>query len=89
MLTKDEHGALRALQAGEATPYQQTQALHVIVNKFSRSHDVLFIPGSRDESSFLSGRGFVGQNILKYLKLPVGRLPTLDPKEEEEENSHV
>ncbi len=87
MLTKDEHGALRALQVGEATPYQQTQALYVITNKFSRAHDVLFIPGHTDESSFLSGRGFVGQQILKYLNLPVGRLPTLDPKEEEENSN--
>jgi hypothetical protein len=73
-IDSDEHAALRAVYDGSAEPHQQRLALHVIVNKFSRAQDVLFVPGAPDEGAFLSGRGFVGQKILKYLNLPVGQL---------------
>jgi hypothetical protein len=74
-LTKAEHIALRSLSQGQASEYQQCLALRVIVNKFARAHDVLFVPTSDRESTFLEGRGFVGQMILKYLNLPVAKLP--------------
>lgn len=73
-LVKEEHIALKELHKGTADEYQQRLALSVIVNKFSRAHDVLFIPGSSDQSVFLNGRAFVGQKILKYLNIPVGKL---------------
>lgn len=66
--------ALHHLRDGTASPYEQKLALAVIVNKFSRAHDVLYVPGSFDESAFLSGRGFVGQQVLKHINLPVGKL---------------
>lgn len=80
-ITKEEHQALQALHRGDANDHQQQLALYVIVNKFSRAHDTMFIPGESDQTSFLSGRGYVGSRILKYLKLPVGRLP--DQKQED------
>ena len=52
--------AIRAVGEGKATEYQQQLAIQVIVKKFSRVHDLLFIPGSQDETAFLSGRAFVG-----------------------------
>jgi len=73
-LTKDEVLALKALATGEADPYQQSLALHVITNKFSRPHDLLFVPGQADQSAFLNGRAFVGMQILKYLNIPIGKL---------------
>lgn len=73
-VSKREHGAIKALYAGEATPEEQQLALKVIVNKFSRTHDLLYVPGSFDGSAFLNGRAYVGQKILKYLNLPVGKL---------------
>jgi len=82
-LDKHEHAALKALHKGDASEHQQRLALHVIVNKLSRAHDVLFIPGSSDESAFLSGRAFVGQKILKYLNVPIGKL------KQQEENNNV
>ena len=72
-LTKQEHEAPKALHPGHADEYQQRLALQVIVNKFSRAHDMSYVPGSFDQSSFLAGRGFVGQKILKYLNLPIGK----------------
>lgn len=73
-LTNEEHIALQSLHKGEANEYQQRLALRVIVNKFARAHDLLYVPGSFDQSSFLAGRGFVGQKILKYLNVPIGKL---------------
>lgn len=73
-ITPQEHTALQALHVGAANEYEQRLALKVIVNKFARANDVLFIPGAADEGTFLSGRAFVGQKILKYLNMPVGRL---------------
>ena len=73
-LTKDEVIALQALHKGDATPYQQKLALKVIVNDFCRAQDALYIPGSFDQTAFLNGRAFVGQRILKYINIPVGKL---------------
>lgn len=83
-LHKEEHQALKALSKGEATEYQQRLALKVIVNIFSRSHDMLFIPGAPDQTVFMNGRAFVGQKILKYLNIPVGKL-----KEEENDGEEI
>ncbi len=73
-LTKDEHEALKALNKGEANAYQQKLSLSIIIHKFSRSHDLLYIPDSFDQSAFINGRAFVGQKILKHLNIPVGQL---------------
>lgn len=70
-ITKKDREALKALQNGEADEYQQKLVLSVIVKKIARTHDVVFIPGAADQSSFLSGRAFVGQQIIKYLNQPV------------------
>lgn len=73
-LTKAEIHALRDLHAGKATERQQQVALYVIVNKFSRAQDLLYIPDSFDQTAFLNGRALVGQQILKYINIPVGKL---------------
>jgi len=73
-LDKEEHQAIKALQRGDASEYQQRLALKVIINVFSRSHDMLFIPGAADQTVFMNGRAFVGQKILKYLNIPIGKL---------------
>ena len=70
-LDRQEHIALKALSQGEASPDQQGLALQVIVKKFARAFDLAYIPGSFDESAFLSGRGFVGQQITKFVNKPV------------------
>lgn len=76
-ITKDEAQALRAVNEGQANAYQQRLALYVITNVFARAQDVLYISGSPDDTAFLNGRAYVGQVILKYLKIPVGKLDEL------------
>jgi hypothetical protein len=71
-LTKEEHSALKCLQRGEATPGQQHMALSAIVNKLSRAHDILLIPGNPEGTGVLNGRAFVGMKILRYLNVPIG-----------------
>ncbi|WP_372809331.1 hypothetical protein [Litorivivens sp.] len=80
-LDKDEIIAIKALKTGTASEAQQQLALYVIVNKFARAHDLLYIPGDTHASAFLNGRAFVGAKILETLNIPVGRL-------EENRNAH-
>ena len=75
-LPVDKHDveAIKAVNKGTATEHQQKLAIAVIVNKFSRAQDLLYIPNSSDETAFLNGRGFVGQKILKIISQPIGKL---------------
>lgn len=81
-LDKQEIAAIKALGEGEADKYQQKLALKVIVNDFSRTHDLCYIPDSQDQSAFISGRAFVGQKILLHLNIPIGKLLKEEDKDE-------
>lgn len=70
-LARQEQMALKMLAQGEATPHQQTVALECIVKKLSRAFELGYIPGSFDQSAFLAGRGFVGQQITKAINSPL------------------
>jgi hypothetical protein len=70
-LSRQEHIAIKTLAQGEATADQQLLALEVIVKKFARAFDLAYIPGTFDETAFLAGRGFVGQQITKFVNTPV------------------
>jgi hypothetical protein len=72
-LTRSEHAALQALEKGEADPGQQTAALAAIVKKFAQPQDLLYIPGSFDETGFINGRAFVAAQIRAYLRRPVSK----------------
>ena len=76
-VTKKEVQAIKALAKGEADEHEQMLALAVIVNKFARAQEMLYIPGSFDETAFLEGRGFVGQQILKHINVPIGQLKSI------------
>ena len=76
-LDKEDIIALKAVHDGEANAHQQRLALYVITNIFSRAQDALYIPGSFDQTAFLNGRAFVGQQILKHINIPVGKLDEL------------
>lgn len=73
-LDRQEIESIKALGAGEATEFQQRLALKVIVNKFCRSHDLLFVPGDTHQTAFLNGRAFPGMQILKILNVPISQL---------------
>ncbi len=83
-VTKREAQAIKALAAGEATEFEQKLALAVIVNKFSRPHDVTYVPDSDSQSTFLSGRAFVGMKLLKIIKIPIGKLDINEEAEDDE-----
>lgn len=68
-LTKEEAYSIRALQAGEANPYQQALALSAIIKKVCRTYDISFVPGAADQSNFLEGRAFTGKYLMKVLKI--------------------
>ena len=80
-INDDDHRALKSLHRGDATPYQQQLALTVIVNKIARAQDILYVPGSNDATAFLNGRAFVGQQLLKFLNLPVGKMKEVEDNE--------
>ena len=68
-LTVEEISAIKALHKGEASAYQQTLTLAVIIKKFSMTHDIQFVPGASDQSSFMSGRAYVGMQLLRTINL--------------------
>lgn len=66
-LDKAERQAIKALRRGDADQSQQALALAVIVNKLSGANELQYVPGSQDQSAFLSGRAFVGNQIKKII----------------------
>jgi hypothetical protein len=60
--------ALQALQRGDASENQQKRALDWIIQNACGTYDFHYHQTDRD-TSFSLGRGFVGQQIVKLLKL--------------------
>lgn len=73
-LTEDEQRSIKAVWRGDATEYQQKITIKVIVNKLCRADDLLYIPGSFDETAFLQGRSFVAKRILKVINQPLEKI---------------
>lgn len=64
--------AIRALNTGTATPEMQQRALKWIIETAAGTYDQPFRPGGQDgarETDFACGRMFVGQQIVKQLKI--------------------
>jgi len=70
-LNKQDHIAIKAVANGTAEPDQQMLALEIIIKKISRAFEMSYVPGAADASAFLAGRGFVGQQITKFINQPV------------------
>lgn len=62
--------AMQALARGDATPDQQQRALNWIIYGAAGTYDADYRPDSRDHA-FVSGRRFVGLEIIKLLKVSV------------------
>ena len=60
--------ALQAMAAGEADEIQQKRILAWIINQAAGTYEFHFYPTERD-TSFALGRCFVGQQIVKLLKI--------------------
>ena len=79
--TEDETYAFKAFSKGEADAHQQQLVMKYIVQKLSRPHDHCFVVDSDRESTFLSGRAFVGLQILKILNVRIGQPKEAEPHE--------
>jgi hypothetical protein len=64
-------GALKALQSGTANAAQQQRALKWIIEPLCGTYDLSYRPGEDGErdTAFAEGKRFVGQQIVKQLKL--------------------
>lgn len=65
--------AIQALAFGTATPDQQRRALEWIVNNACGTYDSEYRSNER-EHAYVSGRRFVGLQIVKMTKLNLGKL---------------
>lgn len=66
--------SVKALAAGNASDEQQKRALDFIIYILCGTYDLPFRPGGLDgdrESSFASGKMFVGQQLVKMVGAPI------------------
>ena len=82
--SKAEANAFKRLYEGTAQPHQQQMALKYLVDALCRPHDMLYLPGDPESTAFLNGRAFVGQKILKLIKVPIGKLALQEDNNNEE-----
>lgn len=66
---KSDAYALQALNRGDATVDQQRRALKWIIEQAAATYDMSYRPESQRDTDFALGRAFVGQQIVKLLKL--------------------
>jgi hypothetical protein len=65
--------AFQALQRGEAEPHQQQRALKWLIEHGAGTYEFNYYPSDRD-TAFALGRAFVGQQIVKLLRLNTSSL---------------
>lgn len=68
--------ALQALLRGDANEQQQKRALDWIIKSACGTYDLDYRPDAR-EHAFVSGRRFVGLEIVKLLHINIGKLRTV------------
>jgi hypothetical protein len=62
-------GAIKALNSGTANEGQQQRALKWIIEAVSGTYDLSYRPDSDRDTAFAEGKRFVGNQIVKQLKL--------------------
>lgn len=80
--------ALQALSRGEATADQQRIALDWVITHAAATYDQTYRPGGLDgdrDTAFACGRSFVGQQIVKLLKMNLGKIPNREPNADQHE----
>ncbi len=65
--------AFQAMQRGEASPDQQKLALDWLIQLGAATYEHHFYPSDRD-TAFALGRAFVGQQVVKLLRLNTSAL---------------
>lgn len=61
--------AFQALHRGDATEDQQKRALKYLIETLCGTYDLAFRPVSPRDTDFALGKAFVGQQIVKLLKI--------------------
>lgn len=74
--TRADVVAIQALARGEADAEQQKRAFFWITRDLCRVNDVVYRPGSFDETACIAGQRFVGTQILDMLRVKVSTLET-------------
>lgn len=78
LLNAQEVYALQSLEEGTADVYAQRLALSAILNKLCRVYDQHYVPGDRESTTFLLGRAYPGQEIIKHLRINPTQLKALE-----------
>jgi len=61
--------ALQALNTGTANESQQKRAIKWIIEQACGTYDFHFMPNSQRDTDFSLGRAFVGQQLVKLIKI--------------------
>lgn len=61
--------AIQALARGDASLDQQKRALAYIIEKLAGTYDMAYRPVSARDTDFALGKAFVGQQLVKLLRL--------------------
>jgi len=73
-LTMNAVMAVKALQSGTATDSQQKEALDFIIMVISSTYDCSYQPGSDRDTAFAEGKRFVGNTLIKMIKMSTTNL---------------
>lgn len=74
--------AIQALSRGQASAVQQKKALDWILNRACATYDFAYRPGGQEgerDTTIALGRAFVGQQIVKLMKIKIGLLRREEP----------
>lgn len=71
---KPDVAALQALATGTANEGQQQRALKFIIETVANTYDLAYQPNSSRDTDFALGRAFVGQQLVKLIKLPLSTI---------------
>lgn len=66
---KPDAASLQALERGEASAEQQKRALKWIIEQAAGTYDMHYWPTHERDTNFALGRAFVGQQIVKLLRI--------------------
>lgn len=69
--------ALQALARGTANADQQKRALAWVIERAAATYEMTYRPGGPDgdrDTAFAEGRRFVGNQVVKMVKLKIGQL---------------
>ena len=67
-VTSDVAYAIRGLNAGEATPFQQKLGVEWIINEVSRYYDISFRDNQKHQD-FAEGKRYVGHQIIRVINM--------------------